>query len=94
MTENNERRKHTRIGNDMPVAFSLSIGEFTDLKQVEAYGTLLDRSEEGIGFFTDVRLDPGNVIRIKNEDDSVVMARVMWISEIEGKYRVGVLIYK
>ena len=94
MTENNERRKHTRIGNDMPVSFSLSMGEFTDLKQVEAYGTLLDRSEEGIGFFTDVRLEPGSIIRIRNEDDSFVTARVMWISEIEGKYRVGVLIYK
>ena len=94
MTENNEKRKHTRIGNDMPVSFSLSVGEFTDLKQIEAYGTLIDRSEEGIGFFTDVRLEPGSVIRIRNEDDSFVAARVMWISEIEGKYRVGVLIYK
>jgi hypothetical protein len=94
MTENNEKRKHTRIGNDMPVSFSLSMVEFTDLKQVEAYGTLLDSSEEGIGFFTDVRLEPGNVIGIKNEDDSFVTAKVMWISEIEGKYRIGVLIYK
>ena len=94
MTENNERRKHTRIGNDMPVSFSLSIGEFTDLKQVEAFGNLLDSSEEGIGFFTDVRLQPGNVIRIKHGDDSFITAKVMWINEIEGKYRVGVLIYK
>ena len=94
MTENNERRKHTRIGNDMPVSFFQSVGEFTDLKQVEAFGTLLDSSEEGIGFFTDVRLEPGNIIEIKNEDDSFVTARVMWMSEIEGKYRVGVLIYK
>ena len=59
MTENNERRKHTRIGNDMPLSFSLSMTEFTNLKQVEAYGTMLDRSEEGLGFFTDVRLEPG-----------------------------------
>lgn len=94
MTEDNERRKHTRIGNDMPMSFSVSMGEFAGLKQVEAYGTLLDSSKEGIGFFTDVRLEPGNIIRIKNEDDSFVTARVMWLSEIEGKYRVGVLIYK
>jgi len=94
MTENNERRKHTRIGNDMPVSFSLSMIEFTDLKQVEAYGTLLDSSEEGMGVFTDARLEPGNIITIKNKDDSFVTAKVMWISEIEGKYRVGVLIYK
>ena len=94
MTENNERRKHTRIGNDMPVSFSMSMGEFTNLRQVEAYGTMLDSSEEGMGIFTDVRLEPGKVISIKNGDASVVTARVMWISEIEGNYRVGVLIYK
>jgi len=93
MTENNERRKHTRIGNDMPFSFSVSIDQFTDLKQVEAFGTLLDSSEDGKGFFTDVRLEPGSDIRIKN-DDSFVTAKVMWVSEIEGKYRVGVLIYK
>jgi len=89
-----EKRKHTRIGNDMPLSFFVSMGEFTNLKQVEAYGTLLDSSEEGRGFYTDVRLEPGNIIRVKNGDDSFVTAKVMWISEIEGKYRVGVLIYK
>jgi hypothetical protein len=94
MTENDERRKHTRIGNDMPVSFSLSMGEFTSLKQVEAYGTLVDSSKEGIGFFTDVRLEPGNVIRIKKGDASFMTASVKWVGEIEGKYRVGVLIYK
>ena len=94
MAENNERRKQTRIGNDMPVSFSLSMGEFTDLKQVEAYGNMLDSSEKGRGFYTDVRLDPGNIIEIKNEDGSFVTAKVMWVREIEEKYRVGVLIYK
>jgi len=94
MTENSERRKHTRIGNDMPFSFSLSLGEFTNLKQVEAYGTLLDSSDEGRGFYTNVRLEPVNDIRIRNEDDSFVTAKVMWVTEIEGKYRVGVLIYK
>jgi len=78
----------------MPLSFFVSMGEFTNLKQVEAYGTLLDSSEEGRGFYTDVRLEPGNIIRVKNGDDSFVTAKVMWISEIEGKYRVGVLIYK
>lgn len=94
MTENNERRKHTRIGNDMPFSFSLSIDQFTDLKQVEAFGTMMDSSEGGRGFYTDVRLEPGNDIRIRTEDNSFVSAKVMWVSEIEGKYRVGVLIYK
>ena len=94
MTGNNERRKQTRIGNDMPVSVSLSMGEFTSLEHIEAYGTMLDSSEKGMGFLTDVRLDPGSIIRVRKEDGSFVTAKVMWINEMEEKYRVGVLIYK
>lgn len=94
MVEKSERRKHTRIGNDMPVSFTLSMGELTDLRQVEAYGTMLDKSEDGMGFLTDVRLETGSIIRISTGEGSFVTASVMWINEIEGKYRVGVLIYK
>ena len=93
MAEYNEKRKHTRIGYDMPLSFSLSILEFTNLKHVEAYGTVVDKSSEGIGFVTDIQLEPGHIIRIKNEDDSLVTAEVRWVGEIEGKYRVGVLTY-
>lgn len=78
----------------MPFRFSLSILEFTDLKRVEAFGTMVDNSETGIGFVTDVRLEPGHIIRIEREDGSIVSAEVMWTGEIEGKYRVGVLVYK
>jgi hypothetical protein len=94
MAENSGKRKHTRIGYDMPLSFSLSIVEFTNLKRVEAYGDIVDRSEEGLGFITDFQLEPGHILRLKNENDTFVTARVMWVGEIDGKYRVGVLIYK
>jgi len=94
MPGNSEKRKHTRIGNDMPFRFSLSILEFTNLKRVEAFGAMVDMSDGGIGFVTDTRLEAGHIIRINSEDGSSVTAEVMWTGEIEGKYRVGVLIYK
>ena len=94
MDEKKEKRKHTRIGNDMPLSFSLSIGEFTNIGRFEASGTLVDRSKEGMGFITDIQLEPGQIIGIKNGTDSFVTAEVRWIGAIEGKYRVGVLIYK
>ena len=94
MGESKDRRKHTRIGNDMPLSFSVSILEFTNLNRYESYGAVVDESKEGIGFVTDIRLEPGNIIRIKNEDDSFDTAEVKWVGAIEGKYRVGVLIYK
>jgi hypothetical protein len=94
MAEAKDRRKHTRIGNDMPLSFPVSILEFTNLNNDVSYGTVVDKSDEGVGFVTDVRLEPGNIIRIQNEDDSFVTAEVRWVGAIEGKYRVGVLIYK
>ena len=74
MIEQNDRRKHARIGYDMPLSFSLSILEFTNLKPVEAFGHGVDRSEDGLGFFTDFPLEPGHVIRIKKDDDSFITA--------------------
>jgi hypothetical protein len=90
----NDRRKHSRIGYDMPLSFSVSILDFTNLKPAEAFGHGLDRTEEGLGFFTDFPLEPGNVIRIKQSSDSFITASVKWVGEIDGKYRVGILFYK
>jgi len=93
MAEKSEKRKHTRIGYDMPLSFSLSILEFSNLKRIEGHGAAVDRNEEGVGFVTDTPLEPGNIIRIA-ENGSFVTAEVKWVGKIEGKYRVGVLIYK
>jgi hypothetical protein len=94
MVREKEQRKYPRIGYDMPLSFSLSVLEFADLKRIEAFGYLMDKSEEGMGLLTEVRLEPGHIIKIRSEDGSFIPAQVMWVGEIEGKYRVGVLLYK
>jgi hypothetical protein len=94
MVNEREQRKYPRVGYDMPLSFSVSVLEFADFRRVEAFGHLMDRSEEGMGLLTDVRLEPGHVIKIKGEDGSFVPAQVMWVGEIDGRYRVGVLLYK
>ena len=94
MISPNDRRKHPRIGYDMPLSFSVSILDFTRVKPPEAIGHCVDRTEDGLGFFTDFPLKPGQVIRIKQGDDSYATAMVKWVGEIDGKYRVGILFYK
>jgi hypothetical protein len=90
----NDRRKHPRIGYDMPLSFSVSILDFTNLKPVEAFGRGVDKTEDGLGFFTDFPLEPGQVIRIKQGAGPVITASVKWVGEIDGKHRVGILFYK
>jgi hypothetical protein len=94
MTCPNDRRRQARIGYDMPLSFSVSILDFTNLKSAGVSGTGVDKSEDGLGFSTDFPLEPGQVIRIKQGDGSFITASVRWLGEIEGKYRVGVLFYK
>ena len=89
-----DRRKRARIGYDMPLSFSVSILDFTNSGPVEASGHGVDKSEDGLGFFTDFPLEPGQVIRIKKGDGSFVSALVKWVGKIDGKYRVGILFYK
>jgi len=94
MIDQRDRREYVRTGYDMPISFSLSILEFTDFKTVEAYGRIVDKSENGLGISTDYPLEPGHVIRIRNDDGSFMTASVKWVGEIDGKYRIGVLLYK
>jgi hypothetical protein len=78
----------------MPVDYSLSVMEFGNLQKLDLKGMGVDISEEGLGFFTDYQLQPGHVIRIKNGDGSMRTARVRWVAELDGKFRVGLLFYK
>ena len=94
MIGRNDRRKQARIGYDMPLSFSVSILDFTNVKPVEVSGHCVDKSEEGLGFLTDFLLEPGQVIRVKKVDGSYISALVKWVGEIDGKYRVGILFYK
>jgi hypothetical protein len=94
MIGRDDRRKHTRIGYDMPLSFSVSILDFTNAKPVEASGHCVDKTEDGLGFLTDFPLEPGQVIRVKKVDGSDISALVKWVGKIDGKYRVGILFYK
>lgn len=89
-----ERRKHGRTGYDMPVRYTLSVLEFGDLRKLDLEGMGVDISEEGMGFFTDYRLQPGHVLRIMYGDGSHRPAVVRWVAELDGRLRVGVLFYK
>jgi len=89
-----ERRKHERVGFDMPIEYSLSVLEFGNLQKLDLGGMGVDISQEGMGFFTDYRLEPGHIIRIKNGDGTVLTAMVRWVAELDGKFRVGVLFHK
>lgn len=88
-----ERRKHERIGYDMPLEIIKEATEFGNLQRHEFSGTGVDISPEGLGFITDFRLKPGDFIQIKREN-TVQTAEVRWMGLMDGKYRVGVLIYK
>jgi hypothetical protein len=94
MVTEREQRKYPRVGYDMPLSFSVSVLEFADLKRVEALGRLVDESEEGMGLLTDTRLEPGRIIKVKRKDGRFLPAQVMWVGEIDGRYRIGVLFYK
>ncbi len=94
MVENIERRRHIRSDCAMPLSFSLSVVEFTSLKNVEADGYVVDRSETGLGFLTDFHLEPGHILRLRDEKDAFVATKVNWVDEIDGKYRAGVFLYK
>ncbi len=89
-----KKRKHQRVGYDMPLEYTLSVLEFGDLRKLDLTGMGIDISEGGLGFFTDYRLQPGHVIRIKDGAGSQRPAVVRWVAELDGRFRVGVLFYK
>jgi hypothetical protein len=89
-----DRRKHPRIGYDMPLSFSVSILDFTNPKPAELTGQCVDKTEDGLGFLTDFPMEAGHVIRINQGSDSYITASVKWVAAIDGKYRVGILFYK
>ncbi|MEJ2008862.1 MAG: PilZ domain-containing protein [Acidobacteriota bacterium] len=89
-----ERRRRRRVGFDMPFRYTLSVLEFGDLRKLDLAGMGADISDEGLGFFTDYRLQPGHVIRIRDGDGSHRPAIVRWVAELDGRFRVGVLYYK
>ncbi|GAB4487018.1 MAG: hypothetical protein OHK006_15620 [Thermodesulfovibrionales bacterium] len=94
MEEPHDRRRHRRIGYDMPVEFSVSMDEFAQLDTATARAVGVDISDEGMGFVTDFKVEPGHLLRIERGDGTALTAEVRWVGAIEGKYRVGVIFYR
>lgn len=93
MESSADKRKQPRIGYDMPIEFSMSVLEFGNPNLVYFTGRGIDRSDTGLGFITEVQLETGYVIEIKQEDGSYQTAEVQWVGELDGRLRVGVLLY-
>jgi len=77
----------------MPLEFSMSVMEFGTPNLVSFNGQGIDVSDEGLGFLTSCNLEPGYVIEVKQEDGSFLAAEVKWVGELDGRLRVGVLLY-
>jgi len=88
-----EKRRSPRIGYDMPVEFSASVLEFGNPNLVYSSGQGIDISDKGLGFITELHLAQGSRIEIKQEDGSFQTAEVRWVGELDGRLRVGVLLY-
>jgi hypothetical protein len=77
----------------MPLEIIREMTEFGNLQRREFSGKAVDISPDGLGLITDVQLEPGAFIQIRHEN-TVQTAQVKWMGLMDGKYRVGVLIYK
>ncbi|MHB8881225.1 MAG: PilZ domain-containing protein [Thermodesulfovibrionales bacterium] len=92
-----EKRKHVRIGYDMPLEFSVNVLEFGTPRMENFPGRGVDITDQGLGFLTEIQsgiqLEPGLLISVKQEDGSYQNAEVRWVGELDGKLRVGVLWY-
>ena len=88
-----DKRRSPRIGYDMPIEFSMSVLDFGNPNLVYFTGLGVDRSDSGLGFVTEQQLEPGLSIEVKQEDGSYKTAEVRWVGELDGKLRVGVLMY-
>ncbi len=78
----------------MPFEYSLSVLNFKALQKVTSSGQTIDISDDGMGFYTDFRLEPGHILKIKRNGDSFQTGMVKWVAELEGRFRVGVFLYK
>ena len=77
----------------MPLEFSTSVLEFGNPNLVYFTGLGVDRSDTGLGFITESHLKQGYWLEIKQADGSYQPAAVQWVGELDGRLRVGVLLY-
>lgn len=89
-----DKRRNYRKEQSMSFDYSLSVLNFKTLQKVNSTGSTIDISDEGMGFYTDFQLEPGHILKIKSSSDSFRTAMVRWVAELEGRFRVGVYLYK
>lgn len=88
-----ERRKHTRIGCNASLDYSLFVLESRNIKSVQSNARGVDVSNDGVGFCTGYPLEPGHILKLRKDDGTEQTAMVRWVGEKDKKYRVGVLLY-
>ena len=88
-----EKRKFIRIGYDMPLEFSMTVMDFGDPQMVDFAGRGMDTCDKGLGFLTAHNPGPGPFLSLKWEDGSCQRAEVKWVGELDGRLRVGILLY-
>lgn len=92
-----ERRRHPRQRNKgnpaFPVIWFEVEGEFASLKPEKA--DVVDISQSGIGLSTQIRLEPGQVLKFnkakKLEGMLPESGRVVWTSEAPDGFKAGVI---
>lgn len=88
-----DKRRHERKEQSISFEYSLSVLNFKTLQKVNSTGNTIDVSDDGMGFFTDFRLEPGHILKIKSSGEAFRTAMVRWVTELEGRFRVGVFLY-
>lgn len=90
MNSRTNKRSHMRQQHARKVEFSLIEPDAVQERSEKgSAGTLIDISASGIGFYTDVPLEPGDVLKFRNmKSDNTGI--VMWTVRADNRYRVGV----
>lgn len=94
MTSAFDKRRNYRKEYAMSFDYSLSVLNFKTLQKVNSTGNTVDISDEGMGFYTDFQLEPGHILKIKSSDEAFRTAMVRWVTELDGRFRVGAFLYK
>ncbi|HAS53184.1 MAG: hypothetical protein A2X56_01640 [Nitrospirae bacterium GWC2_57_13] len=90
MNSRTNKRSHMRQQHARKVEFSIIEPDAAQERSGQgSAGTLIDISTSGIGFYTDVPLEPGDVLKFRNmkADNTGI---VMWTVRADNRYRVGV----
>ena len=88
-----KKRKFIRIGYYMPLEFSMRVIDFGNPQMVNFAGRGADICDQGLGFLSEFHVKPGLLISLKREDGFCQNAEEKWVGELDGRLRVGILLY-